>query len=187
MLILILSRFLMAPHLAAFFLILWFFFQYQSEFWRGALSKIYRSMDWVPWGWENTCHSKGTLKQLIWAVERTLKKKKKCLYRSMGQQRLRTVMGLIFSVWVYFQICFKGRPLCVELAPLLCIWINIVFSMGSEFLRELCVNYKSALAKSICLVFPGTSVSKESSHNAGDPGWIPGSRRFPGEGNGKPL
>ena len=105
----------------------------------------------------------------------------------MGQQRLRTEMGLIFSVWVYFQICFKGRPLCAELASLLCIWINIVFSMGFEFLRELCVNYKLALAKSICLVFPGTSVSKESSHNAGDPGWIPGSRRFPGEGNGKPL
>ena len=35
--------------------------------------------------------------------------------------------------------------------------------------------------------FPGNSVSKESSHNAGDPGSIPGSGRFPGEGNGNPL
>ena len=35
--------------------------------------------------------------------------------------------------------------------------------------------------------FPGNSVSKESSHNAGDPGSIPGSGRFLGEGNGNPL
>ena len=32
--------------------------------------------------------------------------------------------------------------------------------------------------------FPGGSVGKESSCNAGDPGSIPGSGRSPGEGNG---
>ena len=31
------------------------------------------------------------------------------------------------------------------------------------------------------------SVSEESAYNAGDPGWTPRSRRFPGEGNGNPL
>ena len=31
------------------------------------------------------------------------------------------------------------------------------------------------------------SVGKESACNAGDPGLIPGSGRFPGEGNGYPL
>ena len=31
------------------------------------------------------------------------------------------------------------------------------------------------------------SHGKESIHNAGDPGLIPGSARFPGEGNGNPL
>ena len=31
------------------------------------------------------------------------------------------------------------------------------------------------------------SVGKESACNAGDPGWIPGSGRSPGEGNGIPL
>ena len=35
--------------------------------------------------------------------------------------------------------------------------------------------------------FPGNSNGKESACNAGDPGSIPGSRRFPGEGNGNPL
>ena len=36
-------------------------------------------------------------------------------------------------------------------------------------------------------IFPCTSVSKESSCSAGDPGLIPGSGRSPGEGYGKPL
>ena len=33
----------------------------------------------------------------------------------------------------------------------------------------------------------GGSDGKESSHNAGDPGSIPGSESSPGEGNGHPL
>ena len=37
------------------------------------------------------------------------------------------------------------------------------------------------------LVFPHSSVGKESTCNAGDPGSIPGSARSPGEGNGNPL
>jgi len=35
--------------------------------------------------------------------------------------------------------------------------------------------------------FPGGSDCKESACNAGDVGLIPGSGRFPGEGNGNPL
>ena len=35
--------------------------------------------------------------------------------------------------------------------------------------------------------FPGISDGKESACNAGDPGSIPGSGRFPGGGNGNPL
>ena len=35
--------------------------------------------------------------------------------------------------------------------------------------------------------FPGGSDGKESTHNAGDPGSIPGLGRFPGEGNGNLL
>ena len=34
--------------------------------------------------------------------------------------------------------------------------------------------------------FPGGSESKASACNAGDLGWIPGSGRSPGEGNGNP-
>ena len=35
--------------------------------------------------------------------------------------------------------------------------------------------------------FPGGSDGKASACNAGDPGSVPGSERFPGEGNGHPL
>ena len=37
------------------------------------------------------------------------------------------------------------------------------------------------------MLFPDSSVSKESAYNAGDPGSIPGSGRSPGEGIGYPL
>ena len=35
--------------------------------------------------------------------------------------------------------------------------------------------------------FPGRSHSKKSAYSAGDPGSIPGSGRYAGEGNGNPL
>ena len=35
--------------------------------------------------------------------------------------------------------------------------------------------------------FPDSSIGKESTCNAGDPGLIPGLGRFPGEGKGYPL
>ena len=37
------------------------------------------------------------------------------------------------------------------------------------------------------MAFPGGSDVKESTSNVGDPGLIPGLRRFSGEGNGNPL
>ena len=37
------------------------------------------------------------------------------------------------------------------------------------------------------MAFPCSSISKESAFNAGEPGLIPGSGRFSGEGNGNPL
>ena len=39
----------------------------------------------------------------------------------------------------------------------------------------------------MCLGLPCTSTGKESASNTGDPGSIPGSGRFPGEGIGYPL
>ena len=45
--------------------------------------------------------------------------------------------------------------------------------------------YKTALPHP--LDFPGGSDGKASAYKAGDPGSIPGSGGFPGEGNGNPL
>ena len=36
-------------------------------------------------------------------------------------------------------------------------------------------------------MFPGGSDGKASVYNAGDPGSIPGSEKYPGEGNGNPF
>ena len=41
--------------------------------------------------------------------------------------------------------------------------------------------------QSFTVGFPGSSDGKESTCNAGDPGWIPGSGRSLGEGRGYPL
>ena len=46
---------------------------------------------------------------------------------------------------------------------------------------------RSDLDLNPCFVFPCGSDGKESPCNAGDPGLIPGSGRFGGEGNGYPL
>ena len=45
--------------------------------------------------------------------------------------------------------------------------------------------FKQAYA--LCKGFPGSSVGKESACSVGDPGSIPGSGRFPGEGNSNLL
>ena len=43
------------------------------------------------------------------------------------------------------------------------------------------------LLYTVVVGFPGGSAGKESACNAGDPGSIPGSERFPGEGISYPL
>ena len=55
---------------------------------------------------------------------------------------------------------------------------------------NICVCVCVCMCVCVCLcayVFPDGTNGKESACNAGDPGLIPGSGRFPGEGNGKPF
>ena len=54
---------------------------------------------------------------------------------------------------------------------------------------KLVVNTTGVIRDSLCspVSFPGGSEVKMSASNVGDPGSIPGSGRFPGEGNGNPL
>ena len=52
---------------------------------------------------------------------------------------------------------------------------------------SLCSVAQYAVADHYNLCFPGGSGGEESAGNAGDLGWIPESRRSPGEGNSHPL
>ena len=57
-----------------------------------------------------------------------------------------------------------------------------------SFLQSTDVNCIYSLKNILLLLgLPGGSDGKASAYNAGDPGSIPGSGRFSGEGNGNPL
>ena len=60
--------------------------------------------------------------------------------------------------------------------------------MGRETRSQgLCGSHKRFSCSQGVGDFPGGSDGKASAYNAGDPGSIPGSGRFPGEENGNPL
>ena len=52
---------------------------------------------------------------------------------------------------------------------------------------QLCIGYVTDSSLWLLLGFPGGSAGKESTHNVGDLGLIPGLGRSPGEGKGYPL
>ena len=64
----------------------------------------------------------------------------------------------------------------------LCNWYG-VSGLASEWILSKKEYYNVFLS----VGFPGGSDSKESACNVGDLGSVPGSGRFPGEGNGNPL
>ena len=88
-------------------------------------------------------------------------------------------------VILYSAVCLlaSGQPV---LSPLewnsLPIVLEDSFSKGS-WSPASCILVESSLF----LGFPGGSEVKACARNAGDLGSIPGSGRFPGEGNGNPL
>ena len=61
-----------------------------------------------------------------------------------------------------------------------------VNSLRIETVSSSCLKHPWYLAsrKGFHRGFPGSSFGKESTCNAGDPGWIPGLGRSPGEGQG---
>ena len=61
--------------------------------------------------------------------------------------------------------------------------------MHAEFKKkkEYSIQYNSIECLLLCNDFPGSSVGKESTCNAGEPSSFPGSGRSPGEGVGYPL
>ena len=81
---------------------------------------------------------------------------------------------------------FHGKILC----PL-----TVCFSIGQCYvirceaseIERACTYTSSSVAAMRNMSFPGSSDSKESACNAGEPGSIPGPGRSAGEGNGNPL
>ena len=63
--------------------------------------------------------------------------------------------------------------------------IMLFFFLAGTYL--LSCNFQVNNTVLITMVFPDSSVGKESTCNAGDPGSIPGSGRYPGKGIGYPL
>ena len=62
------------------------------------------------------------------------------------------------------------------------IFIAVSYSVNMSQIFLLSMGYVGYMS-----YFPGSSDGKESGCNAGDLGWIPGSKRFSGEGNVYPL
>ena len=82
------------------------------------------------------------------------------------------------SIWVLVpQPRFKPRPPALEVHSLT-HWTTTEVPCGTVFNSGLCYSYEG---------FPHSSVGKESTCNAGDPGLIPGLGRAAGEGEGYPL
>ena len=94
---------------------------------------------------------------LVWEIPLT---EESCGLQSMGLQRVR-------SDWAHTHTPGRMNPLGFGL------WLG---RAGNKIGRSQTI-----------FGFPGGSDGKESACNGGDPGSIPGSRRFPGEGNGLPL
>ena len=74
----------------------------------------------------------------------------------------------------------------VILCPLIFKIILLIFGCAGSLLVH---GFSSSCGRqsSHCRDFPDNSVGKEPTYSAGDPGWIPGSGRSPGEGLGCPL
>ena len=81
----------------------------------------------------------------------------------------------IFPVWVLFFHSDINILKFLNILKYLCIWLHWVLAAAFEIFHLHC-----------SMRFPGGSDGKVSVYNAGDLGSIPGSGRFPGEGNGNP-
>ena len=71
-------------------------------------------------------------------------------------------------------------------SPVLEVILSVSFKIFSLY-SSLPPSHPLSVLSSVGKTFPDSSVGREPACNAGDPGSIPGSGRFPGEGNGKPL
>ena len=101
--------------------------------------------------------------------------------------------GLFHLAW-YLKVhpcCHKWNDIIsynlVVFQPTYTLHLLYTFIHLSELSFHITAVINNSAVKLVDYISFGHSDSKESACNAGDPGLIPGSGRFPGEGNGKPL
>ena len=106
-----------------------------------------------------------------------------CMLRCFSRVRL---FGTLWTV------AHQGSSVHGVVHPRTLEWVAIPFSRGSSHIsctagRFFTVWANKQYQQKADLDVPGGSDGNESACNVGDPSSIPGSERFPGEGNGYPL
>ena len=91
-------------------------------------------------------------------------------------------MYVIFCVCLFSQNIMFSQFICAVHSCSSFIFIAVSYSVNMSQIFLLSMGYVGYMS-----YFPGSSDGKESGCNAGDLGWIPGSKRFSGEGNVYPL
>ena len=107
-----------------------------------------------------------------------LKKKKIPTGNRKLKYRKKTPYMLKRGVWWILKATFPHRPIFL---------LRLINNVTVLLFKILCMANKLLHFNWIPLGFPGGSDDKESACNTGDLGLIPGWRKCPGEGNGKPL
>ena len=99
---------------------------------------------------------------------------------SQRSLELSSFLFILFSVqWQWFPLFCLSAHWSIFLYHLIYHWLLLEAAVGSgSFMFFVLI---------LDLGFPGGSDGKESACNMGDLGLIPGSGRFPGEGNGYPF
>ena len=117
---------------------------------------------------------------------------------NLGVKEVEVIQSLscvqIFVISCVKLVCPLLSPgVCSDLCPLSQWWNLTTLSSDAPFSLELTLwkrpwwRERARTALTQVVGFPGGSVEKNPSANAGDPGLIPSTGRSPGEGNGNPL
>ena len=130
--------------------------------------------------WEMATHSSTLAWKIPWTGEPGR-------LPSMGLQRVghhwATSLSFFFPVTVSNYIVHIFHSVS---HPSSCWWAIMLFFQCGSIMNEVSISIFVHVF-SVYMGFPHSSVGKESTCNAGDPGSIPGSGRSPGEGIGYPL
>ena len=105
--------------------------------------------------------------------------------RTWKQPRCPSTKEWIKKLWQIYIIEYYSAIKRNVFESVLVRWLNLEPVIQTEVSQKETIKY--CILTHIHGTFPDSSVGKESTCNAGNPGLIPGSGRSPGEGNSYPL